>query len=870
MAREFPLSSYLTDIPYPGLTGVTYDYSNSFYHCLENGELDLGIYPDGLLWGGVSKNDCPYMYDCAVTFNAGNKTISISRLRDGETQGVQYNDAQLGYMYSICSTFAQSVSHGFVYTTNWRINSGDMLNWAAFKAGLNVTNKPQLNTIFANNYICTETPVNRSCFLAYARIVRVDVWNAHQSYTDGNLWPSRFIQDVPIPDFINGTASYTDPATQTVYNNCGASNSIIVGFKIKEYGVISGFESADTITTFGSSNVNKTFLPINNLMGNYANSVHRNAGSRYGGCWIPSKYMVDNGGAEYPFVVRNTGYEMYFFYYDSDNHYIGNYGGYYANNQWVKPFPQTAVLSAMYMGDATISVADAVDMSQSNRATLHQPYTSGAKYLVATEPQTFTSPWPQPYNQLGDQLIEIWPIYETIDDLLKYIAGFGMAFMIGTAQINESTRHGIYNDNVYAPLLDEHNVYHGEFTHGAANPDNPFFSINSINDSDFEPSDDPEPVPRDENENVGDKITRPATLGAGGTLGFITQYALRAADVTELGGLLWTSIFTSDYWKNYMFSLALDTGSLDLASILNFFISLRVYPFPLVNVPSYAQFGQDMYIGTGIMPLHFANNLHTINNYCDYVPGGSARVWTSNFYGDWRDYTNTEIILYIPYCGTVQLNPGDVVGNTVSVQYAVDFATGGCIAYVDLETGDGAGYPIAALPGQMGADIPLTATAAGQVAARLAGDAMNIAGLIGRGESEFIGGSVGAFGAAATGNIGGTVNALASLAGAPADMYGGLARQAVNMLSRGAVSAPMLGGARGFASFGAPQTPYIQIRRGIYPDFGADIMGNATAGVYTVGDLSGFVSGEIKTDSLTCSDYEKSQIKQLISNGIYV
>lgn len=469
-------------------------------------------------------------------------------------------------------------------------------------------------------------------------------------------------------------------------------------------------------------------------------------------------------------------------------------------------------------------------------------------------------------------------------ELYKFFTLHMRMWSLGTGEIPD------FGDTIYYPHISPENEYLCEWLNGDFSEienDLRQWQYGDISDNEYNPEDLPpyEP-PRDENENTGDKITRPATLGAGGTLGFITQYALRAADLTELGGLLWTSIFTADYWKNYLFSLAVDTGSLDLASILNFFISLRVYPFPLVNVPSYAAFGNNMYIGTGLKPLTFANNLHTINNYCDYVPGGSATIWNrggkATFFGDWRDYTNTEITLYIPYCGTVQLNPGDVVGNTISVQYAVDFATGGCIAYVDLETGDGAGFPIAALPGQMGADIPLTATAAGQVAARLAGDAMNVAGLIGGQIQNEIGVATGALrgniapspasvGTLAGGLSGGLIGSAGGFAaGFGASIAPGLAGQAINMLGRGAVSAPMMGGARGFASFGAPQTPYVQIRRGIYPDFAADIMGNATAGVYTVGNLSGFVSGEIKTDSLTCSDAEKTIIKNLISRGIYV
>lgn len=402
----------------------------------------------------------------------------------------------------------------------------------------------------------------------------------------------------------------------------------------------------------------------------------------------------------------------------------------------------------------------------------------------------------------------------------------------------------------------------------------------TLNSDAFTEDDIPEyvpPTPSDA-ENIGDKITRPATLGIGGTNGFVTLYALRKSDIAQLGELLWTSFIDADYWKNYLFSLALDTGTFSLAGLLNFFVSCRVYPFPLKNIAGCTPFGDNMYVGTGIVPLEFTaqTNLHVLSNMVDYISGGYCNV--PRYFNDWRDYVNTEIMLYIPYCGTVRLNPGDVIGNKISVQYAVDFATGGCIAYVDMETGDGAGYPVGALPGQIGADIPLTATAAGEVAARFIGDALNVGGIVAGEGASVASGALGA----ATGkpSAGGSGNVLSGAAG----MFGGLpaamavdmavplAKQGLSMLARGAVQAPMLSGGRGFASFGAPQVPYVQIRRGIYPEISGllNINGKPAATTTTIGALSGFVQGDVKTDGLPCHENEKAKIRRLIADGIYV
>lgn len=382
------------------------------------------------------------------------------------------------------------------------------------------------------------------------------------------------------------------------------------------------------------------------------------------------------------------------------------------------------------------------------------------------------------------------------------------------------------------------------------------------------------PTPSDA-ENIGDKITRPASIGVGGTNGFVTQYALNRTDVSQLGALLWTSFVDQDYWKNYLFSLALDTGTLQLSGLLNFFVSLKVYPFPLLNVPSFSSWGQDMYIGTGIVPLHFSSNLHTINNYCDYISGGYIEI--PRYFNDYRDYINTEISLYLPFCGTVQLNPGDVIGNRIDIQYAIDFATGGCIAYVDLTTGDGAGYPVGALPGQIGADIPLTATAAGEVAARFIGDGLNVAGMIGGEVSRTASGVAGALAGNPQGGAGSMFSGVAGMYGGVgaamlSDITPALARQELQALQRGAVGAPMLSGGRGFAAFGAPSKPYVQIRRGIYPEiYGLhSVDGAPAAATATISSLSGFIKGSVKADGLSCHQAEKEEIISLIASGIYV
>lgn len=380
----------------------------------------------------------------------------------------------------------------------------------------------------------------------------------------------------------------------------------------------------------------------------------------------------------------------------------------------------------------------------------------------------------------------------------------------------------------------------------------------------------PEPDPPTDEENGGDDILPPSTLGVGATMGFVTQYCLNASQISELGALLWTSFTDPDYWKNYMFSLALDTGSFNTSALLDYFVSLRVYPFPLLNVPSYAAWGQDMYVGTGVVPLHFTTSLHCINTFADWVDAGSCSIPFT--FGDFRDY-NQEITLYLPFCGTVQLEPADVLGGTISAKYAVDFSSGACTAVVMIETWDGHNYPIAILPGQIGADVPLTATTAGQVAARLGSDVLNVAGILLDGAKGAAGAVAPMVAGAATENPAMIATGAAQMAGNNVNTVAGLAGQALNMATRPGIGAPMLSGGRGFSSFGCPQKCYVQIRRPFYdePTNYESTEGHPAAEQVIVSSCLGlarFVNPNVA--SIEAMEEEKEEIRRRLATGVII
>ena len=379
----------------------------------------------------------------------------------------------------------------------------------------------------------------------------------------------------------------------------------------------------------------------------------------------------------------------------------------------------------------------------------------------------------------------------------------------------------------------------------------------------------PEPEPPDrEDENSGDDITLPSIAGLGGSFGFATQYALRGSQLEELGQLLWSGFSSTNpdidaYLQNFVYRVDLNTGSVNMADIMDFFISLRAYPLPLGNLTTVSAAGNDFYIGSGANPLTFTSTLHTSDCYLAEIDAGSVSI--PFWFGDYRDYA-CEITLYLPYCGTAELNAGDVMGGTLDATYVVDLSTGSCTAYVMLTTWDGKQFPVAILPGQLGVDIPITASNAGRVGARLLGDRINVAeNLLSVAKSGITG-----IGAIMSGNYAG---ALRSGIQAFLDPALNEQRLLAGMGERGAIAAPMLSGGRGLAAFKNPVTAYVQIRSPFYavPDNFADAVGDPAAVAVRIGDCTGFNQFyNVDVSGITTDAGDQMAIRQALESGIII
>lgn len=396
------------------------------------------------------------------------------------------------------------------------------------------------------------------------------------------------------------------------------------------------------------------------------------------------------------------------------------------------------------------------------------------------------------------------------------------------------------------------------------------FQDDKFDESDVPPYEPPGPEPRPDpedpgdDETAGDEIEFNDPSGLGNGFGFTTMYGIRAAHLQEIGAKLWTGFNDiNDYINNFVFAVDPDTGSVNFADIMQFFISLRAYPCPLSAMATTTAGGTDMYIGSGAAPMTLSTPFSVVSSYIGHLDAGSVSL--PYWYGDFRDF-GLQIICYLPYCGTLELNPGDVMGGTLSAFYTVDFCSGACVAYVTCTTWEGATILVGSLPGQLGAEIPMTATNAGQVAARMYGDRINVAQtLLGALKSGVTG-----VGAIMSGNwAGATRSGLSAMLDPAIEME----KHYAEMGSRSAIAAPMLSGGRGLSGFGTVKSAYVQIRSPYYADpsnYGHSV-GYPAADYVQIGSCSGFCQFvNVDVSGVTTDADDQQAIKSALESGVYI
>lgn len=123
------------------------------------------------------------------------------------------------------------------------------------------------------------------------------------------------------------------------------------------------------------------------------------------------------------------------------------------------------------------------------------------------------------------------------------------------------------------------------------------------------------------------------------------------------------------------------------------------------------------------------------NNFAKQNIGSITITEKYHNFLDYAPYTN--VIIYLPYVGFKELDTNLVMGKTLSISYTVDIITGGCLCQITSNN-----VKLYEFNGNMGIDIPITASNRAQV------------------EAGYISSGIGIASSVASGNIVGAVTSL--------------------------------------------------------------------------------------------------------------
>lgn len=293
---------------------------------------------------------------------------------------------------------------------------------------------------------------------------------------------------------------------------------------------------------------------------------------------------------------------------------------------------------------------------------------------------------------------------DSYEYLMRGCAAYGLFFsddVYDLAQSGRDETRWIDADMCCGTINDE-GLTNGDYSRGVLNALQKQWNWSDTTQSIYDPSLPPVPENDYNTETVFNDVSTLATM--------TQRYALTSSNVTGLGAALWT--ITEDLiddgggGQDYseLTNKILDTFLTN--NPIDCIVNLRKYPFELPKDDS-------TYIKLGRYTTSIAG----------YTMSDTIKVFTfrmkkkilplfENSFLDYEPYTHFE--LYVPFCGTVSLEPADILGRQLSVKLAADFSTGTCTAFILSDD-----LVIKTINGQISIEIPVSGiqavTAASQI-----------------------------------------------------------------------------------------------------------------------------------------------------------
>ena len=283
-----------------------------------------------------------------------------------------------------------------------------------------------------------------------------------------------------------------------------------------------------------------------------------------------------------------------------------------------------------------------------------------------------------PYNQAN------------YDKMMSIAALFGCYF---TPTNKYQFAYDMLDNDLYLPVLDGNGVAHGQYTRGADNANNSLYSKNSIRDIDYNPETPPKPV---------DTNTYSVTTGfntVGNVASTTKAYVINGDGIKGLSNELWTiidNLLVNPTDIENLYNMSLDTFLTN--NPIDAIVSVK--KFPLLSVP-HGESLENVYLGkmragAAAYPLAMQQARYNFTSIPIFPKFG-------NCFLDYSPYTKMQ--LYVPFCGTIDIDAADFMGRNLSVEMVIDFITGTVTAYVLANE-----LVVTSLTGTCAIDIPITGT----------------------------------------------------------------------------------------------------------------------------------------------------------------
>lgn len=345
-------------------------------------------------------------------------------------------------------------------------------------------------------------------------------------------------------------------------------------------------------------------------------------------------------------------------------------------------------------------------------------------------------------------------------------------------------------------------------------------------------------------------------------LGYFINYGVFSeSGLTELAIQLWNK--PDGFFKKISASISND--------FMEFFVSLKYFPLQIHGHTPI----QNLYYGRG---GHFviSNNYYVPDSVQEYDFG---EVYIQRQYNNFLDYAPyTRIGIYLPYSGTWELNPTDVMGSKISLTLLVDIVEGSGIWLVYNEKYK---QPILIKQCKIGVDFPITSLNASQMASNQINAILQ---------------GIQTTSSAVTNGVNSTLGVIGSGVGRGSGSGGSsgfaIAEQAMNVAQAGVDNSlawagswlnyaqaskeiPQYSGASsGSVATVVNHTPYITYQRPLCqnPDNFNHTYGRIVNTTDYIKNREGFTScNNIDLTGIDkATQSEKSQIKQMLESGIYV